>query len=52
MKLRFDITLKFISEDTVEQIRDLLRNADSMADPYAALKNELIRLCSPNCLSS
>jgi len=50
MKLQFDITLKFITEDTVEQIKDLLRNADSMADPYAALKNELIRLCSPNVL--
>ena len=49
-KLKFDITLKFLSEDTVEQIRDLLRKADSVEDPYAVLKGELIRLCSPNVL--
>jgi len=50
MKYRFDIVLKFVGEDIVEQIRDVLRNVDNLADPYTVLKAELIRLYSPNVL--
>ena len=49
-KHRFDIILKFVNEDTVEQLRDVLRNSDNMQDPYTVLKNELVRLFSPNIL--
>ena len=49
-KYRFDMVLKHVSEDTVEQIRDLLRCVDNLPDPYAALKAELVRLFSPNVL--
>lgn len=49
-KDKFDIVLKFLPEDTVEQIRSVLRAVDSLADPYHSLKVELIRLNSPNIL--
>ena len=47
---RFDITLKFINEELVEQLRDVLRSVDSLENPYGTLRAELIRLCSPNIL--
>lgn len=49
-KDRFDIILKYLPEETVDNIRDLLRNVDNLADPYHSLKSELIRLHSPNIL--
>ena len=49
-KDRFDIVLKHLQEETMDHIRDLLRNVDSLVDPYNSLKTELIRLHSPNIL--
>lgn len=49
-QMKFDLVLHALNEDTVEQIRDVLRTADSSPDPYEALKAELIRQCSPNVL--
>ena len=49
-KYKFDIVLKFLNDDIVEQIRDLLRTARSLGDPYEALKAELVRLYSPNVI--
>ena len=49
-KHRFDIVLKFLTEDIIEHIRDVLREATRLADPYNTLKAELVRVFSPNVL--
>ena len=49
-KYKFDIVLKLLNDDIVEQIRDLLRTARSLGDPYEALKAELVGLYSPNVI--
>jgi len=45
---KFDAVLNALNEDTVENIRDILQAAHTMADPYAELKAELIRQFAPN----
>jgi len=47
---RFDLVLQALSEDTIEQVRDILRNADTLPNPYEAIKEELIRQLAPNVL--
>ncbi len=48
--LMFDLVLPAIPEDALEQVRHILRTAHSMADPYQELKEELVKLYTPNVL--
>ena len=45
---RFELLLPNLQEDLVEQLRSILRTADSMEDPYTALKTELLQQFAPN----
>ena len=47
---QFDLCLRFLSEDTIERVRDVLRMADRLENPFITLKEELIRLYAPNVL--
>lgn len=47
---QFDLCLRFLAEDTIERVRDVLRTADRVDNPYISLKEELIRLYAPNVL--
>ena len=46
--LRFDFVLPALPENALTQLRDILRATDALADPYEALKAELICQFSPN----
>ena len=46
--LRFNFVLPALPENALTQLRDILRAADALADPYEALKAELIGQFSPN----
>ena len=46
--LRFDFALSALPENALTQLGDILRAADTLADPYEALKAELTRQFSPN----
>ena len=48
--LRFDLVLPALPEPALNQLRDILRIADTLTDPYETLKKELIRLYMPNKL--
>jgi len=45
---KFGLVMPFLQEDLVEQLRAILRRADTMDDPYKSLKEELIQQFSPN----
>ena len=49
-KHRLDIVLKFLTEDIIEHIWDVLREATRLADPYSTLKSELVQVFLPNVL--
>ena len=45
---RFELVLPNLQEELVEQLRAILRSANTMADPYGALKAELLQQFRPN----
>jgi len=49
-RLRFDIVLQALPEDTIERVRAVLRAAPTAADPYQALKARLLDIYTPSPL--
>ena len=47
---KYSLVMLHIQEDLVEQLRPILRRADTMGDPYKVLKEELIQQFAPNVL--
>ena len=47
---RFDLVLPALPHETIEQLRGMLRNAYTVADPYQLLKTELLQQFKPNVL--
>ena len=47
---QFDLTLPALQESTLAQLQDILQAADTLPNPYKALKAELFRQHSPNVL--
>ena len=48
--LRFDLVLPALPEEVIEQIRGILHAVDNIADPYRALKIQLLDLFTPKPL--
>lgn len=46
-RLRFDLVLPALADDTLEQLGGVLRLAGRVADPYQVLKERLVELYSP-----
>ena len=46
-RLMFNFVLPALSEDTLEQVRDILHAVDTAADPYKELKDRLLELYTP-----
>ena len=46
--LRFDLVLPAIPRDAIDLVRHVLRDAAHFADPYGELKEELVRIYTPN----
>jgi len=49
-RMKFNLVLAALADDTLEQVRSVLHAVNTLADPYGVLRDRLVELYTPNDL--